>query len=65
MPLRTYEANRKTKTSKPQTPTPSGTACDEKRCKGEMLWRNPREVHPETPKLNRADCGKCGWAGWC
>lgn len=65
MALKTYVANQKAKTPKPQTPTSSGTACGEKKCKGEMMWREPREIHPELPELNRADCATCGWMGWC
>ncbi len=65
MTLKTYAATQKAKAPVPKKPTPSGTACAEKKCKGEMLWREPREVHPEMPKMNRADCGVCGWMGWC
>lgn len=65
MPLKTYAATQKAKMPVPKTPTPSGTACSENKCKGEMLFREPREKHPEFPELNRADCGECGWMGWC
>ena len=64
MALKTYAANMKKKTPETDKPTPSGVACTEKKCKGEMLWREPRETHPELPELDRADCGECGWMGW-
>ena len=64
MPLKTYAANMKKKTPEPVKPTPSGVACTEKKCHGEMMWREPRETHPELSELDRADCGKCGWMGW-
>lgn len=64
MALKTYAANQKVKTPEPTKPTPSGTACAEKGCRGEMMWRESRERHPEFSELDRADCGKCGWRGW-
>ena len=64
MALRSYTKAQSTKIPKPLKPTPSGTACSEKKCPGEMLWREPKESHPEFPKLARADCGKCKWRGW-
>ena len=64
MPLKTYAANQEKKTPKPEKPTPSGVACTEKKCHGEMMWREPREMHPEITTLDRADCSKCGWRGW-
>ncbi len=64
MALKTYTATQKAKTPKPPRPTPSGTACTEKKCKGEMMWREPKEMHPEFLKLARAYCGKCKWRGW-
>ena len=64
MPLKTYKANQKKKIAQPEKPTPSGVACTEHKCHGEMMWREPREVHPELNALDRADCGKCGWRGW-
>lgn len=65
MALKKYEEVQKAKTPKPPKPTPSGVACTEKKCRGEMMFMEPREIHPEIPKLNRAACGKCGWLGWC
>ena len=64
MALKTYTANQKAKTPKPPKPTASGVACTEKKCKSEMMWREPREAHPEQPELARASCSKCGWRGW-
>ena len=64
MALKTYTANMKAKIPKPPKPVPSGIACSEKKCPGEMMWREPRVKHPEQPKLARADCAKCGWRGW-
>ncbi len=64
MALKAYVANAKAKTPKPPKPTPSGVACTEKKCEGEMLWGEPRESHPEQPKLALAHCGKCNWRGW-
>ena len=66
--LKSYTANAKAKTPEPPKPTPTGVACSEKdsrlKCKGEMMWREPREIHPELPELSRAFCPKCGWRGW-
>ena len=64
MALKTYKANQQKKIPKPDKPTPSGVACSEGKCKGEMMWREPRETHPELRELDRAACGKCGWRGW-
>ena len=64
MALRSYSVNANAKKPKPPKPTPSGVACTEKKCEGEMMWREPKELHPEFPKLARADCGECKWRGW-
>ena len=64
MALKTYTANQKAKTPKPTKPTPSGVACTEKKCEGEMMWVEPREPHPEQSQLSLAYCGECRWRGW-
>ena len=43
---------------------PSGAACTEPKCEGEMMFLVPYKVHPEYNKLKRAICGECGWRGW-
>lgn len=65
MKLTSYTVANKKKTPKPNVPTPSGVACGEKKCSGEMLYVEPRVIHPEFPDLNRAICEECGWRGWC
>ncbi len=62
--LKDYQKTQAAKLPEPQKPTPTGVACTEIRCKGQMMWREPRETHPELPELDRADCKKCGWLGW-
>ncbi len=66
--LKSYGTNLTAKAPEPPKPAPSGVACSEKdsrlKCKGEMMWREPRIQHPELPELARADCPKCGWFGW-
>ncbi len=64
MALKTYTSSQKSKAPKPSKPTPSGVACTEVKCHGEMMWREPKEQHPEHPKLALAYCSKCGWRGW-
>lgn len=46
--------------------TPTGVACPEKHCDGEMYWTEPREKHPQLKELARAMCndGECRWKGW-
>lgn len=65
MPLKSYTVNQSRKVPKPQEPTPSGVGCRNTRCKGEMMYEEPRRQHPEMPDLARAVCGSCGWMGWC
>lgn len=65
MPLKEYKAAQKDKTPTPAAATPSGVACTEKTCDGEMMYVEPPQRHPEIPSLRRAVCGKCGWRGWC
>lgn len=60
-----YDTNRKRKAPDPPEPTPSGVACTEKKCLGEMMWQEPQQQHPQLPELHRAACGECGWRGWC
>ena len=68
--LKEYQANMTAKVPEPQKPTPSSVACPEatskKKCRGQMLCREPREPHPELDGLDRADCSykKCGYMGW-
>ncbi len=69
--LKEYQANMTAKVPEPAKPTPSGVACPEatsmKKCKGQMMRREPREEHPELDGLDRADCSqkkKCGYMGW-
>lgn len=47
---------------KPAAPT--GVACTEVKCSGEMYWTEPRQKHPQLKELARAICGDCGWKGW-
>ena len=72
--LKTYKANQKTSAPKAIEREPSGVACDEKGCNGEMMMVVPHEPHyfqgragePGAVKsgLRRAICGACGWRGW-
>ena len=49
----------------PNTETlPSGVACDELKCKGEMMIAQPTKKHPELKGLRRAQCNRCKWLGW-
>jgi hypothetical protein len=61
--LKKYETHQKKVVPKPKKPLPSGIACTEDWCDGEMMINQPDENHPELP-LKRAICGKCGWRGW-
>ena len=67
--LKDYQANMADKVPEPLKPAPSGVACPQAtsktKCRGQMLWREPRERHPTLP-LDRADCSykKCGYMGW-
>ena len=63
--LKPYGAAQQDKLPNPLSPTPSGIACQESRCSGEMMYANPAQIHPEMPELKRAVCGACGWRGWC
>ena len=68
MTLKDYaeEQTKKTETERaalaPAVPT--GVACTETWCAGEMCWMEPRKKHPQYKELARALCQKCGWKGW-
>ncbi len=69
--LTPYKDNATAKTPDPKKPTPSGVACPQRerkpKCKGQMMYREPREAHPQYPELHRASCSfghKCGELGW-
>jgi len=62
--LKKYETHQKKTVSEPEKPKKSGVACTEKKCKGEMMIWEPKQKHPEYPKLHRASCSVCGWKGW-
>lgn len=63
--LKSYDKVQKEKGAVPPKPeVKSGVACTEKKCKGELLYFEPAQSHPEYPKLKRVACGKCGWKGW-
>jgi hypothetical protein len=68
MALRDYhkEQAKKTKAERAvlEPATPSGVACTEPQCNGEMNWLEPRVKHPQLKALARAGCKKCGWRGW-
>lgn len=64
MALKKYEDVQREKVPSPPRPTPSGVACTEPRCRGEMMYVEPRQRHPELKVLERAVCNKCGWRGW-
>lgn len=61
--LKKYGDNQKQLTKDLPKSLPSGVACDEKKCDGELMTSQPENKHPELP-LKRASCGKCGWKGW-
>lgn len=61
--LKKYNTNQKERIKK-EPPTPSGVACDEKKCSGEMMIGIPVVHHPELKELRRAECGVCKWKGW-
>ena len=69
MKLKKYETEQ-AKKAKPKQHTliengePTGVACTEKWCKGEMLYFKPHEMHPQLDGLKRAWCAWCGWKGW-
>ena len=60
--LKKYGEHQKKVTPKSKS-LPSGVACDELKCSGEMMVEQPEVTHPELP-LKRASCGKCRWKGW-
>lgn len=61
--MKKYSDNQKQKKVKPLYEK-SGVACDETKCKGEMMIVQPEQIHPEIKELKRAECGKCSWKGW-
>ena len=74
MALSKYTTNQKKKAPIALAPEPSGVACDEKDCEGEMMIVQPVEEHyskgragePGAIKspLKRAKCSECSWRGW-
>lgn len=68
MALKSYEKEQYRKTKKEREAhkpaEPTGVACTETTCEGEMMWTEPRQKHPQLKELARALCGKCGWKGW-
>jgi len=72
--LKTYKANQRKKTPDAPKGEPSGVACAEKKCEGEMMIVQPVEEHytkgragePGAIKsaLKRAVCNECNWKGW-
>ncbi len=68
MALRDYNKEQDKKINKSPMPNrpvaPTGVACTERGCNGEMMWTEPRKKHPELKELARAICVKCGWKGW-
>ena len=60
--LKSYKKNQELKTIK-EAPRPSGIACTEPDCPGEMMIGQPDVNHPKLD-LKRAKCGVCGWLGW-
>ncbi len=67
--LKKYETVQKKKAKSPMdrligNGEPTGVACTEKWCKGEMLYFKPDQPHPELKGLKRAWCVWCGWRGW-
>ncbi|KKN84450.1 hypothetical protein LCGC14_0289120 [marine sediment metagenome] len=69
MALKDYNKAQAKKTKKEtaaQRPaTPTGVACTERQCDGEMCWLMPPQKHPQLTELARAVCSECGWRGWC
>jgi hypothetical protein len=61
--LKAYDQHQKETVPGPEAPLPSGIACTESDCPGEMMIVQPEQKHPELP-LRRALCGRCGWRGW-
>ncbi len=64
MALRPYEEVQAERTPVTEPLTPTGVACTELECDGEMGWLNPRQGHAQIRTLNRAYCMICGWRGW-
>lgn len=62
--LKRYEDNMKQQAPVEVWVTPSGIACTEPKCTGEMMVKTPVEKHPELKDLRRAKCAECGWRGW-
>jgi hypothetical protein len=62
--LKKYSTNMNSKAPVEEWTDPSGVACDEKKCKGEMIMSSPIKNHAELPNLRRAKCNICGWLGW-
>ena len=60
--LKSYDENQQSKTFV-VAPKPSGVACAEKDCPGEMMIVQPEINHPELD-LKRAVCNICFWKGW-
>lgn len=63
MKLKKYKDHQEKVSPITEKPASSGVACDEKKCKGEMMIHQPEVNHPELT-LKRASCGECGWLGW-
>ena len=61
--LKKYNKHQSDKIPEKKKSLKSGVACDEKKCKGEMMIWQPEVNHPEL-LLKRASCEKCGWKGW-
>ena len=71
--LKPYEEHQKIGQAM-DAPEPSGVACTEKKCQGEMMIKVPYQDHYTVGKageagaiksnLRRARCGLCGWWGW-
>lgn len=57
-----YSDNQKSKVKEEEF-EPSGIACGNHKCKGEMMIYQPVNKHPTLP-LKRARCGICKWLGW-
>lgn len=68
MALKNYEKEQARKTKREQAArepaAPTGVACTERHCDGEMYWMEPRKKHPQLKELARAVCPECGWRGW-
>lgn len=65
MALKDYKENQKEKISPSLPMTPSGIECTNITCSGELMYVEPRRMHPELKELARTICEKCGWMGWC